>query len=131
MDRNGVYGLMGHVQRNRHVENLLGDAEYAQAADAVSSREADQLRKRKFENDRGKAHVMLARHLVQANLKPQEMDARLSSESAEGNTKKTNAFRVTGTRSVPGIIYVYGGHTSNSSSLLCSSQWEIHTSSIG
>ena len=77
MDRNGVYGLMGHVQRNRHVENLLGDAEYAQAADAVSSSEADQLRKRKFEDDRGKAHVLLVRHLVQANLKAQEMDARL------------------------------------------------------
>ena len=26
VDRNGVYGLMGHVHRNRHVENLLGDA---------------------------------------------------------------------------------------------------------
>jgi hypothetical protein len=37
VDRKGVYGLMGHVQRNRDVENLLGDTEYAQAADVVSS----------------------------------------------------------------------------------------------
>jgi hypothetical protein len=65
------------VQRNRDVENLLGDAEYAQAADVVSSSAADQLRKRKFQDDRGKAHVMLVKHLVQADLKPQEMDARL------------------------------------------------------
>ena len=77
VDRKGVYGLMGHVQRNRDVENLLGDAEYAQAADVVSSSAADQLRKRKFQDDRGKAHVMLVKHLVQADLKPQEMDARL------------------------------------------------------
>jgi hypothetical protein len=45
VDRKGVYGLMGQVQRNRDVENLLGDAEYAQAADVVSSSAADQLRK--------------------------------------------------------------------------------------
>ena len=77
VDRQGVYGLMGHVQRNRDVENLLGDAEYAQAADVVSSSAADQLRKRKFQDDRGKAHVMLVKHLVQTDLKPQEMDARL------------------------------------------------------
>lgn len=77
VDRKGVYGLMGHVQRNRDVENLLGDAEYAQAADVFSSSAADQLRKRKFQDDRGKAHVMLVKHLVQADLKPQEMDARL------------------------------------------------------
>ena len=77
MDRNGVYGLMGHVQRNRHVKNLLGDSEYAQATDAVSSIEADQLRKCKFEDDRGKSHVVLVSHLVQANLKPQEMDTHL------------------------------------------------------
>ena len=44
MDRNGVYGLMGHVQRNRHVENLLGDVEYAQVEDTGSSSEVDQLR---------------------------------------------------------------------------------------
>jgi len=77
VDRKGVYGLIGHVQRNRDVENLLGDAEYAQAADVVSSSAADQLRKRKFQDDRGKSHVMLVKHLVQADLKPQEMDARL------------------------------------------------------
>ncbi len=52
VDRKGVYGLMGHVQRNRDVENLLGDAEYAQAGDVVSSSAADQLRKRKFQDDR-------------------------------------------------------------------------------
>ncbi len=61
VDRKGVYGLMGHVQRNRDVENLLGDAEYAEAADVVSSSAADQLRKRKFQDDRGKAHVMLVK----------------------------------------------------------------------
>ena len=69
VDRNGVYRLMGHVQRNRHVENLLGDVEYDPAADTVSSSEPDQLRKRKCEYDRVKDHVMLVRHLVQANLK--------------------------------------------------------------
>ena len=42
VDRNGVYGLMGHVQCNRHVENLLGDSEYAQETDTVSSSETDQ-----------------------------------------------------------------------------------------
>ncbi len=77
VDRQGVYGLMGHVQRNRDVENLLGDAEYVQAADVVSSSAVDQLRKRKFQDDRGKAHVMLVKHLVQTDLKPQEMDTRL------------------------------------------------------
>jgi hypothetical protein len=76
VDRKGVYGLMGHVQRNRDVENLLGDAEYAQVADVVSSSAADQLRKRKFQDDRVKAHIMLVKHLVQADLKPQEMDAK-------------------------------------------------------
>jgi hypothetical protein len=67
----------GHVQRNRDVENLLRDAEYAQAADVVSSSATDQLRKRKFQDDRDKTHVMLVKHLVQADLKPQEMDASL------------------------------------------------------
>ncbi len=69
VDRKGVYGLMGHVQCNRDVENLLGDTEYVQAADVVSGNVTDQLRKRKFQDDRGKDHVMLVKHLVQADLK--------------------------------------------------------------
>ena len=51
VDRNGIYGLMGHVQCNRHVENLLGDEEYAQTTDSVSSSETDQLLTHKFEVD--------------------------------------------------------------------------------
>jgi hypothetical protein len=77
VDRNGVYVLRVNVQRNRHVENLLGDPEYAHAEDATSSTESDLLRKSKFEDDRGKTHVMLVSHLVQANVRPQEMDGRL------------------------------------------------------
>ncbi len=68
VDRKGVYGLIGHVQCNRDVENLLGDVEYVQAADVVSSSTTDQLRKRKFQDDRDKAHVMLVKHLVKADL---------------------------------------------------------------
>lgn len=77
VDRNGVYRLIGHAQRNRAVENLLPDAEFANAADAARSSEADHLRKRKFADDAGKAHVNLVRHLVETTVKAQEVDARL------------------------------------------------------
>ena len=69
VDRNGVYRLIGHAQRNRAVENLLPDAEFANAADAARSSEADHLRKRKFADDAGKAHVNLVRHLVEMTVK--------------------------------------------------------------
>ena len=78
VDRNGVYRLIGHAQRNRAVENLLPDAEFANAADAARSSEADHLRKRKFADDAGKAHVNLVRHLVETTVKTQEVGSACS-----------------------------------------------------
>jgi hypothetical protein len=57
VDRKGVYGLMGQVHRNRDVENLLGDTEYVQTTNVVSSSATDELHKRKFQDDRYGHHT--------------------------------------------------------------------------
>ena len=58
-------------------KKFLPDVEFSHPVDEDRSNEVDHLRKYKFVDDTGKAHVNLVRHLVEMTVKAQEVDSGL------------------------------------------------------